>query len=709
MTRGHYRLLVAALGALLLAACSQVQQAAQPSTVSGDYTEQVSTTQQSDYALVTFTLDAVAVNPGTRPAKGNKLDANDAKVKVYKGQLENQHTNFRAYLKKAAPKAQVVGDFYYLLNGVVVKLNGHGLSALAQGPGVKASDFSWLYRPTMNISWGIIGADTLESMGYTGAGIKVGVIDSGIDETSPFFACKGSIQHKVFASGVAYGYAPDTLLVNEHGTHVAGTIAGCDYTFSSGPMAGRTIKGVAPGAELYDYNVFPGFGGGYVAFGGSAFSHDIAQALEEALMDGMDVVNMSLGGGVQGPHDFLAEAVNAAASAGMVVVVAAGNEGPGKYTLSSPGSAAKAITVGASTNPHYIGVTINLADGSSYGAALGDFNGFAPPVSGAAFAVASPANGCTAVGAGVSGKIAIIDRGACTFTTKVRNAQSAGAIGVIVVNNAPGDPIAMGQDGTTPVPAIPAVMVAQDDGPGLKAKAGITTMSVDGTSPTEIVSSNADYLARFSSRGPVPYTGIIKPDVVAPGVNILSSVFDGKFAFFQGTSMATPHVTGSVALLLQAHSGWSPEDVKSALVNTADRPPHLESSLAGGTLVGLSAVQRGGGRINLPKANGVNVLISPSSVSFGYHNLGGLSQVSSVTLNLRSVSGASISCSATTDSSSVTLSAPAVTVNPSGTLTVSLNNPTGRSGDEEGEITLSCGGQELRIPWGSYLNPPGKG
>src|SRR5690606_13395854 len=155
---------------------------------------------------------------------------------------------------------------------------------------------------------------------------------------------------RVFASGVA---GPGPELIIDHGTHVAGTIGGRFGT--SGTVAGTAVpltglSGVAPGVTLGNYNVFPGIGAGFVAFGGSAFSHDIAAALDAAVADGMQVANMSLGGTVQGPHDLLAEASNAAVDAGMVVVVAAGNSGPGDATVESPGSAAKVITAGASTN-----------------------------------------------------------------------------------------------------------------------------------------------------------------------------------------------------------------------------------------------------------------------------------------------------------------------------------------------------------------------
>ncbi|HEX6305935.1 MAG TPA: S8 family serine peptidase, partial [Anaerolineales bacterium] len=169
----------------------------------------------------------------------------------------------------------------------------------------------------------------------------------------------------------------------------------------------------------------------------------------------------------------------------------------------------------------------------------------------------------------LTGTIALIDRGVCSFTTKIRNAQNAGAIGVLVANNVAGDPVAMAHDGTDPFPTIPAAMVSKDNGAAMKPSG---TVTVDGTAVQEFFTDNEDIIAGFSSRGPTPFNYLIKPDVTAPGVNVVSSVFEGEFAFFQGTSMATPHLAGGAALLLDLNPDWSPADVKSAMVNTAKRP-----------------------------------------------------------------------------------------------------------------------------------------
>ena len=605
------------------------------------------------YAMVTFASPPAASYTGgipglarTKPERG-RLDPQSPAYAAYRRHLENEHANFRSYLQTHAPGAEVVGEYFAVLNGVAVKLNGTPAGALTRGPGVVAVAPSALYRPTMNVSNDLIRASEvwagLGGQATAGSGIRVAVIDSGIDVSNPFFSDDGmpaQTQHdecddqdndaatpdtnnkvvvcKLFFSGVTTGHPPgdDPELCNDHGTHVAGTIGGRAGT--SGTVAGTDVvltdlSGVSPGVTLGNYNVFPCTGAGFTAFGGSAFSHDIALAIEEALLDGMDVANLSLGGTVQGPHDLLAESASAAVDAGMVMVIAAGNEGPGDSTVGSPGSAEKVITAGASTNPHFVGIPVTITAGpaapATIGAALGDFPNFEPPVT-ADYTTTTPADGCTAITNDVDGKIALIDRGVCTFTTKIRNAENAGAVGVLVVNNSAGDPTAMAADGTLPEPTIPAAMVGKAEGNAMKPNG---TVTVDGTTQQEILTENEDIIAGFSSRGPTPFTYLIKPDVTAPGVNVASSVFGGEFAFFQGTSMATPHLSGVAALILDEFTGASPAEVKSRMTNNAARvvTDHVNGTVDPGVLA------RGGGRVDVVEAFDADTWFDPVSVSFG--------------------------------------------------------------------------------------------
>src|SRR5207244_343180 len=175
------------------------------------------------------------------------------------------------------------------------------------------------------------------------------------------------------------------------------------------------MSGIAPGAWLGNYNVFPGSVD-------NARSEDILNAVDAAVEDGMDVLNLSLGGSYHGNNDLLAIGLDNAVDAGVVVAVAAGNSGPGAGTLESPGRARKVITVGASTNQHFVGqpFTYPAGGGTTIGAAVGDF----PPLAGSfGLFFNTQHNGCTSVDPGASGKLAIIDRGVCTFSQKVANAK----------------------------------------------------------------------------------------------------------------------------------------------------------------------------------------------------------------------------------------------------------------------------------------------
>ncbi len=685
-----------------------------------DYTEARASQTQSDYYVVVFKDPPTASYTGgikglkpTKPAKGEKLNPQAKEVRAYVDHLGKVHADYRRWLQSKAPAAEVVREAFLTGNSLAVKANGAKPETLQQGPGAKQVTASWLYRPAMTVSNELIGADGLWPAAggreNAGSGVKIGIIDTGIREDHEAFACKDEIPHKVYASGVAFD--PSNTIVFNHGTHVAGTAAGCvveEADRTNGGPTTDTFSGVAPGAELHDYNVFPGFGAGFVAFGGSAFSHDICAAIEDGVADGMDVLNMSLGGGVQGPHDLLAECTNAANDAGVVVAVAAGNSGPGDSTVESPGNAAGALTAGASTNPHFVGIPVTIGS-STFGAALGDFENFDPAIT-ADYTVTEPANGCTTISTDLTGMIALIDRGVCTFSTKIRNAESAGAVGVLVVNNSAGDPVAMAHDGLA-FPGIPAAMLGKAEGNAIKPSG---TATVDGTSPQEFITDNADIIAGFSSRGPTPFTYLIKPDLTAPGVNVYSSVFNELapselgYAYFQGTSMATPHLAGSAALLLALHPGWSPEDVKSALVNTAARvvTDHVDAAVDPGVLA------RGGGRADLEAAHATPATIAPASASFGLFK-GNATANGSVDL-LLTATGADTLCgvSVTGGDGRVTTSASAITATAAGaTLTVTFSGGRAAdtpSGDYSGDVVLTCGSTELKVPWWTRVDRNGK-
>jgi minor extracellular serine protease Vpr len=691
--------------------------------------------QATDTAIVTLvdqptaSYDGhIAGQPATKPAPGNKLDLGSTPVKNYRAYLANRRNDLKQWLQQNGFKGAVVREYDLTLNALALQLNGKSADKLGTAPGVAAVEYSQLYHPTMNLSLGLIkaGIGNLGGTANGGQGVKVGVIDTGIDQTHPFFdptgfsypsgfpkndsRCTGQTTAKVIVARVYFLNSNRTgrggltcAAVQAHGTHVAGTVGGVLFPGASAtpvPVSG-TLSGVAPGVWLGNYNVFPD----NVA---SARSEDIAQAVEDAVADGMDVLNLSLGGahpnGLANP-DVLESALNHAADAGVVSAVAAGNAGPGGSTIESPGEAERVITAAASTNHHYFGIPVTVG-GSTFGAALGQFGTFVPPVT-AVLALASPSNGCTSITSNVTGAIAIIDRGTCTFSTKIRNAQSAGAVAVLVVNNVPGDPVGMAQDGTPNQPTIPAAMLALSDRTAIRSLVG-QTATVDGTTIQEVITNNQNAIAAFSSAGPVDRTFAVKPDITGPGANVYSSVPDGKFALFSGTSMATPHTAGSAALLVQQHPSWTTDQIKSALVTTAQR---VITTVPGGT-VDPGVLRRGGGLIDLSRAGDVTASFSPAIVGFGVHEAKGrvTSSQSVILTNLTGLSATySLSVSQAASSQAVFSVSPATLTVPadgSATFTVTLTSSgvtlTGSFKDFEGDVVVGPG-PALRLPlWARF-------
>jgi minor extracellular serine protease Vpr len=614
-------------------------------------------------ALVQLKGDPLSTYVKTKPAPGKKIDFSSSTVKSYRAQLSALRNDFKQWLQKNAPAANVVGQFDIALNAVAVRLNGVQLGTIAAAPMVQRAEYEGVYTPQIvDPDLSLINAFAAYGGGGPanggvrpdGSRVKVAIVDTGIDVTHPCFSDDGFpstpkqgppalTNNKVIVAKVfnnmtpRNGFTPEAI--QEHGTHVAGTVA-CDYglthatTTVDGVAVPYGVNGVAPGAQLGNYNVFPGEDA-------NARSEDILNALEAAIQDGMDVANMSLGGGSHGIQDLLSDGVDDLDQAGMIVAIAAGNSGPGLNTIESPGLAPRALTAGASTAPHFIGTHITVG-ASSFGAAKGDFGSITSDLSGNLAVVTGTVNGlsnaCSSVPGTVAGKIALISRGTCTFSAKVRNAQAAGAIAVIVANNVGGDPIVMGQDGTANQPtATPAYMVSLADGQTLKTMDGAATTipaALSYIGPT----AGGDIMAGFSSQGPTDVDFRVKPDVVAPGVNVLSSIphqfcaAPPCWAFFQGTSMATPHLAGSAAVVEGQHPTWSSAEIRSAIVNTADLGV-LKKSSDGVTLEG-SVWITGAGRENLNSAVHASVGLDPVSVSFGAVPSGsGQSDARTVTLS----------------------------------------------------------------------------
>jgi minor extracellular serine protease Vpr len=463
-----------------------------------------------------------------------------------------------------------------------------------------------------------------------GAGVKIAVIDTGIDHEHPAFQDPSleipegyprvaREEHRQYTNNkiiVARTY--ESLLGNSagtprddmgHGTAVAMAAAGVR---NRGPLA--EIVGVAPKAWLGNYKVF-------TASSETTRTDVILKAIDDAVADGMDVINLSVGSPLAPrPADSISvQAVERAAAVGVVVVASAGNEGPDPFTISSYATAPSAIAVGATASDRIFGTAVVLDGGGLYLATPG--NGPRPeePITAPLADVARwDQNGmaCQALPEGsLQGRIALILRGACLFEDKLNNAQRAGALAAIVYTD--DRPVAIMSVGSA---TLPGVMVSNADGLAIKQRLRdnpdlIATVNFrPGPLP-----ANGNRLASFSSAGPNPDENI-KPDLVAVGTSIYTAtqswysageMYDESgYTTESGTSFSAPVVAGAVAALKSGRPGLSVQQYRSLIVNTADPfPPDAERP---------AAVQRAGaGRLNLAAAAESTIAAIPVSLSFG--------------------------------------------------------------------------------------------
>ena len=457
---------------------------------------------------------------------------------------------------------------------------------------------------------------------------------NGICETGPQFAetdCNNKlIGARFFVDGAqATGpIDPGEIFsprdVDGHGTHTATTAAGNRVKASIFGTFLDRVEGIAPMARVAVYKACwlrPG------ATRASCNTSDLANAIDMAVADGVDIINYSVGNSlftVTAPDDI---ALMAAAKAGILTVVAAGNEGPNFDTITSPAGNPAVITTGASSRDgqHSLEAMEISAPQTIAGKYAVKEASFTPPlidrdpVQGRLVLVddddtatddstiGTSFDGCQALinSSEVTGNIAFMQRGGCDFDVKITNADNAGAIAAVVFNLS-GAPVVM--VGTSGLSDIPALMVGAADGnlflDEINNNQVIDAVLDKGFFLTEADTGNN--MGSFSSRGPGPVADILKPDLTAPGINILAgttpdavnSVSGEFFAFLTGTSMSTPHVAGVAALLMQGHPDWSPAAIKSALMTST----YQDVTLADGTTPAIP-FDFGSGHIDPNKAN----------------------------------------------------------------------------------------------------------
>jgi len=604
-----------------------------------------------------------------RPLK-DQVDAGKARRRA----LVGEHAVLQKRL--AGSGSVVVGSTYTLVNSLIVTAEPAELDRLRDLPGVVAVEVVRPMERHTRTSVPFIGAPQAwlplgAGSGFTGKGIRIAIIDSGIDYLHAQFGGSGDpedhadndpalIEPGSFPTAKVVGgwdFAGDDYdssgefgrtsprpdadpldpLPNGHGTHVAGIAAGLGVLGDGTPFAGP----YAPGIHTNGFLIGPGVAPeasllAYKVFGARGTTSLVPLALDRAAdpdrdgdtSDRADVVNLSLGSPF-GTDDETSQtaAIRRLASLGTVVVVSAGNAGNTHYVVGDPGTASHAITVANSFDDGSTSSTISVTAppevAGEYAMVEGAFtrpiaNG--PRIS-AQVVATLPANACQDGDNGLvtntnelRGRIALIDRGTCFFTSKVRAAQRAGAVAVVMVNNVDGSPIPMGASGDVSDIRIPGVMISRSDGAILKRRlAEGLTITLEPRAAT-VRPELADRLNDSSSRGPVAHSGRLKPDLAAPGSGIPSAKAGYGFEAtpMSGTSMSAPHVAGAAALLRQARPGWTALEIKAALMNTAART-------ANGDGVAYPESRTGAGRVSVADALASTVIArnddSPEDVS----------------------------------------------------------------------------------------------
>jgi len=646
--------------------------------------------------------------------------------------LQDEKKAFRDAAQQAGVNYQERMAFDTLWNGFSVQASRSEISKIRSLPGVvsvrpvnviPAPPKGGTASPDLFTALNMTGAATVQSeLGFTGKGVKVAVVDTGIDIDHPAFGGDGVANHPspLFPSArVPYGYdfvgdaynadptspsynpvphpGPNPDDCAGHGTHVAGIVGANDPT--------NGLKGVAPDVTFGAYRVF--------GCEGSTSDDIIIAAMERAYKDGMQVLNMSLGSPFDWPQSPTAVAASRLVEKGMVVVASIGNSGAnGLYSAGSPGLGEKVIGVASydNTDVYLPYLTVN---GRNIGYITMTYSPN-PPTSGS-FEVTSVGLACSALAAGsLSGKVALATRGTCAFAVKATNAINAGAKAVLISNNVAGvfnGTLGAPLDGVTPV-----VGISLADGNFIRtqqAPINMTWTANKGSFP----SPTGGLISSFSSYGLSPDLAL-KPDIGAPGGNIYSSypLELGRYASLSGTSMSSPHVAGAAALFLQAHPATKATDMRTYLQNSAV-PKNWQGDPGLGFLDQVS--RQGAGMLQIDKAILATAGVTPGKLALGESQSGPATRTltitnggsSPVTYTLSSVEALSVantfSPAAYGSDATVAFSAPTVTVPPgkSANVTATITPPTGPDKAQYGGYIVLSGdnGTKLRVPFAGFV------
>lgn len=604
-----------------------------------------------------------------------RVDVTSKAAVDYVQHLEAQQSEFRQDLSATLgrPVSSIMG-LQHAINAVVVRLSEQEANIARGMPGVRLVEAYQEYTLDTDTGPALIGAPPVWNgtnpgapAPYRGEGVVVGIIDSGINFGSPSFAGVGPVDGYAHINplgsgnylgtcapgGVDAGRCNDKLIggydfvcsfstvqqctaansreepgfgdTNSHGSHVASTVAGNlrDADFSGNTLR---ISGVAPRSNIVAYDAcYTNTSTGQ----GLCPNVSTLASVDQAVADGIvDVLNYSIGGGTSPWTESTSLAFLGAVDAGIYVAAAAGNSGPGANTMGNM-QPWVSTTAAAQHGRAGFGIAMSVTGPTPVPANLAPLIvnqgsggvAFSAPIPGTtplyiSAGINGTSDGCAAYPANTfAGGIAVVRRGTCSFAIKVNNASAAGAIAVIIANNAAGV-ILPSVPGTT----VPVFSVTQAEGNNLRdfEQANPTTATAQIAFPAVALPNTPDALAAFSSRGPAGTFNIAKPDVTAPGVDVLAVMAgtaltgsENLVGLMSGTSMASPHHAGAAALIKQARPTWTAPEIKSALSMTATQTVYLEDQV---TLANTFA--RGSGRIRVDQAINSGLVMNETRANY---------------------------------------------------------------------------------------------
>ncbi|MHB8890577.1 MAG: S8 family peptidase [Candidatus Limnocylindrales bacterium] len=624
------RRVLALLGSGLLLTAMLPASVAAKAPQAGQFTEGGNyIVQMADQPVVTYTGGVKGLK-ATAPRAGQKIDPLSATVVAYTGYLNGRHT---AALKAAGGKK--LYDYVYSYNGFSAKLTAAQANKVAGLSGVLAVTPDEVRTADTSSTPAFLGLsdpgglwEELGGVGSAGDGIIIGVIDTGIWPESLSFSdrtdkvtgapsnapgAKLAYQqipgwHGKCTSGEAFvasmcnqkligaqwfnqGFGGDAGIDADfpwefnsardyggHGTHTSSTAGGnANVPVTGAASVFGTISGIAPHARIAMYKalweVAPGQGSGT--------SVDLVAAIDQAVADGVDVINYSISGTRTNFRDPVEISFLYAAAAGIFVAESAGNEGPATSTVAHPGP--WTTTVAAGTHNRTATATVTMGDASTFTGASVAASAVSAPIINAADAAMPGATAdavqlCFSTGwnggapaldpAKVGGKIVVCDRGISDRVDKSLAVLEAGGVGMVLVNPS-------NNSINADFHSVPTVHLNNDVYAAVHAYAALAGATATISKSVIDTSAPAPYTASFSSRGPLLASpDLLKPDLMAPGQDILAAVAppgnSGRdFDLYSGTSMSSPHVAGLAALLMDLHPDWTPMMVKSALMTSA--------------------------------------------------------------------------------------------------------------------------------------------